>query len=92
MSVPLRSASPVRTPSVAAAEISPSTPIVTPQTSPTTPSGAAKIPARSPSRFGDNSTVDHPTGRARVTSRHPGSSVAARRSNRPSAVRSTLRR
>jgi hypothetical protein len=53
---------------------------------------AAKIPARSRSRFGDNSTVDHPTGRARVTSRHPGSSVAARRSNRPSAARGTLRR
>jgi hypothetical protein len=64
MSVPLRSASPIRTPSVAAAEIIPSTPIVTPQTSPTTSSSAAKIPARSRSRFGDNGTVDHPSGRA----------------------------
>src|SRR3972149_2338496 len=41
MSMPLRSASPIRTPSVAAAEIGPSTPIVTPQTSPTTPGRAA---------------------------------------------------
>jgi len=56
MSVPLRSASPIRTPSVAAAEIGPSTPIVTPQTSPTTPGSAAKIPARPRCRFGEQHT------------------------------------